>query len=598
VTQEFTGFDAGDRTPSGRWLDRAATLDKIRLHADVRARAASRLSVRPAVPQSTWQEVRNVAAVEGDSFPELLRFRRQRSGLTQVQLAELSGLGVRTIRNWEQGWTLHPHRESVRRLAEGLGLTGEARETFERIAAGTQPMQPAAASEPPRQLPHDLADFTGRREQTAAMRAHLWPQEGRSVAPVVVISGPPGVGKTALAVHVSHQLREHFPDGQLFLDVQGARGAPLDPSTVLGAFLRAVDVPASAIPSELQERVALYRTRLADRRILLVLDNAIDEAQVRPLLPGGQGGAAVITSRSRLPGIEGIKAMSLGVLEVGESMELLARVAGAQRVAAEQEAAVAIIGLCGRLPLAVRIVAARLAARPHLQLARMADRLADAQRRLDLLDIGDLAVRSSFELSYKPLDAEAGTAFRLIAQLEVPDVSAWAIAALLGTTAERGEELAERLVDVHLLEPTPQGRYHIHDLLRMFARERLELEEPEEARAAALDRLLARSLLRLHHVRTLLGPVCTEPDHGTAYPVDDLSMAGDPPFATRQEAAAWLAAEGPTVVNAALQARGGHHPGSRVLAFVGEVYWRQRRFEEAITAFLQSLSVRHELADC
>jgi transcriptional regulator with XRE-family HTH domain len=341
--------------------------------------------VHPVVHQSTWPEARKITAAEADSFPELLRWRRQRSGLTQAQLAELSGLGVRTIRNWEQGWVLHPHKDSVRRLAEGLGLTGEARATFERIAAGTHLVQPGVVPEPPRQLPHDLADLTGRLEETSRLRAWLCPEDGTVAAPVVVISGPPGVGKTALAVHVSHQLREHFPDGQLFVDLRGPLGAPLEPSAVLAALLRAVDVAASAIPAELHERVALYRTRLAERRVLLVLDDAVSEAQVRPLLPGGRGGAALVTSRSRLAGIEGVSAMSLGVLEVGESMELLARVAGQQRVAAEPEAALAVIGLCGGLPLAVRIAGARLGARPHLQLAR----LADEQRRLDLLDIGD-----------------------------------------------------------------------------------------------------------------------------------------------------------------------------------------------------------------
>jgi transcriptional regulator with XRE-family HTH domain len=442
--------------------------------------------MRPVASQPTWPDTRESTSADGGGFPELLRRRRQRAGLTQTQLAELSGLGVRTIRNWEQGWTLHPHLDSVRRLAEGLGLTGEARASFERIAAGTHPVGPADAPESPRQLRRDLADFTGRLEETARVRARLCPEVG-TAAPVVVISGPPGVGKTALAIHVSHQLQECFPDGQLFVDLEGGLGDALEPSTVLGGFLRALGVSASAIPAELHQRVALYRTRLAERRILVVLDNAADEAQVRPLLPSGEGCAALVTSRSRLASIEGVCAMALGVLEACESVELLARVAGWQRVVADLDAAVAVVGLCGRLPLAVRIAGVRLAARPHLQLAWMADRLADERRRLDILDIGDLAVRASFGLSYERLDPEAGRAFRLIAQLEVAEVSAWAISALLGTSAERGEELAERLVDVHLLEQTPEGHYRMNDLLRVFARERLRQEQPEEARATVLD---------------------------------------------------------------------------------------------------------------
>jgi len=565
---------AQDSTTGFRRLDRLATLEQASL-PDVLARAAPRLALPPLVPESARPGARGIAAAEGDGFGELLRSRRQRSGLTQAQLAELSGLGVRTIRNWEQGCILHPHRDSVRRLAEGLGLTGEARASFERIAAGAHPLPSTVVPEPPRQLPHDLADFTGRFEQTARLRAFLCPREG-TAARVVVISGPPGVGKTALAVRVSHQLQEHFPDGQLFVDLRGPLGAPLEPWTVLAALLRAVGVAAAAIPAELHERVALYRTRLAERRILLVLDAAVDEAQIRPLLPGGRGGAALVTSRSRLAGIEGVSAVPLGVLEAGEAMELLARVASPRRVAAEPEAAAAVIGMCGRLPLAVRIIGARLAARPHLQLGRMAERLADEQRRLDLLDIGDLAVRASFELSYRRLEPEAGRAIRLMAQLEVPDLSAWAIAALLGTSAERGEELAERLVDVHLPELTAQGRYRMHDLLRLFARERLEQEEPEEARAAALDRLLARSLRRLRHLNRLFGPDCWEPGPAT---VEDQPMGGDAPFASRQEAAAWLTAERPTIVNAAVQASG-HADPARSWQVAGALF----QFSEIRTA--------------
>src|SRR5215467_3178631 len=483
-------FTAGcDRSADGvdslYQLKRLATLEQTGPYPDVLAGAMPRIDVLPIVPQPARSEAREITADGADSFPELLRWRRQRSGLTQAQLAELSGLAVRTIRNWEQGRILHPHRDSVQRLAEGLGLTGEARVRFERIAAGIHPLPPAAA-EPPRQLPHDLADFTGRLEKTARVRASLCPEDG-TAAPVVIISGPPGVGKTALAVHVAHQLQEHFPDGQLFVDLQGTPAGPLEPSAVLAGFMRGLGVAASAIPAELHERVALYRTRLAERRILVVLDNAVDEAQVRPLLPAGEGCAALVTSRSRLAGIEGVCAMALGVLEEGESVELLARVAGQERVAAEAEAALAVVGLCGRLPLAVRIAGVRLAARSHLRLACMAELLSDEKRRLDLLGMGDLAVRASFGLSYERLDPEARRAFRLMAQLEVPEVGGWAIAAMLDTSAERGEELAERLVDVHLLELTPEGRYRMPDLLRVFARERLQQEESDEAKAAALD---------------------------------------------------------------------------------------------------------------
>jgi hypothetical protein len=217
---------------------------------------------------------------------------------------------------------------------------------------------------------------------------------------VTAIAGNAGVGKTTLAVHVAHQLRQRFPDGQLYVDLAGMATRPLDPGEVLIWFLRALGVEAAAVPVCLEERAALYRARLADRRMLIVLDNAADEAQVRPLLPGSPGCRVLVTSRARLSGLSGARLLDPDVLEPGEATELLAQILGHTRVAAEPDQAAAIARWCGHLPLAARIAGVRLAARPRWSLARLAERLADEHGRLQELATADLEVRASVALSY------------------------------------------------------------------------------------------------------------------------------------------------------------------------------------------------------
>jgi tetratricopeptide (TPR) repeat protein/transcriptional regulator with XRE-family HTH domain len=486
---------------------------------------------------------------EANGFADLLRAFRQRAGLTQVRLADMSRLGVRTIRDLERGRSLRPHTQSIQLLANALRLDEVSRGEFERRAAGRSLLpEPDYVPELPRALPSDTADFVGRSEEVVRARDSL--NSNQSAAAVVIVLGPPGVGKTALAVHVAHGVTSSFPDGQLFTDLQGAGPAPLEPSDVLASFLRALGVSGWAVPADLQERIALYRTRLADRRVLIVLDNAANQSQVRPLLPGcGQSGV-LVTSRGPQAGLVGASSLSLGVFEITDAVSLLAKVAGPARVAAELETATTIAGLCGCLPLAVRIAAARLANRPHWRLSDLATRLADERKRLDELGVGDLEVRASFRLSYDRLDPEAQAVFRFMAMMEAPDLAAWAIAALTDTTVDEAERTAERLVDVHLLGVTADLRYHMHDLLRVFGRECLLRDESDSRRARAVDRLLDASLTLVMRADALLGPtrpLCLPKSEDEVGP-------GAPLFASRAESMAWLEAERPALVRAALLA--------------------------------------------
>ena len=439
-------------------------------------------------------------------FGTILRRFRERALQSQEQLAERSGLSIRAISNLEQGRVATPRGESVRLLADALGLGGQQRRLFEDAArpkaarasgtaAGTPPAPERLA---PCQLPPDVADFTGRDKQIGWLRDLLTGAAVGVPPPAVVVSavaGKAGVGKTALAIHVAHQLRGRFPDGQLYVNLRGAEQQPLKPPVVLAQFLRALGVDGATIPRGLDERQALYRTQLAGRRVLVVLDNAASEAQVRPLLPGSPGCAVLVTSRARLAGRGAARLVDLDVLEFEAAVELLGRIVGPERVSGEPDAAAAIVGSCGRLPLAIRIAGARLAGRPRWPLAQLAMRLDDEHRRLDQLTAGDLEVRASLALSYGGLQEPARSGFRRLGLLDAPDFPAWIAAAVSDVSPGQGEQVAEALVEAQLLEVAEpdrvgQVRYRFHDLLRLFARERAAAEEPPEQRTASLARAL------------------------------------------------------------------------------------------------------------
>ncbi len=347
-------------------------------------------------------------------------------------------------------------------------------------------------------LPPDVPDFVGRAETVGQVRRLIVAAEGttRTAPPIVCLSGQGGTGKTALAVHVAHKVRGDFPDGQLYANLRRADSSPRDPAEVLAALLRELEVDGSDIPEGLGERACMYRAQLAGLRILVVLDDAADEAQVRPLLPGSAESAVLVTSRPRLVALAGSQCVSLGALPPGQAAGLLAAIIGADRAEAEPGAVAEIARLCGYLPLALRIAGARLVSRPAWTISWFAGRLSDESDRLDLLEVGDLEVRASFRLSYDHRSEAEQFAFRMLGLLPA-DFPAWALAVVLGTDEDDAERLLERLTDAALVDIAGVDaagliRYRLHNLLRDFAKELLEDTEAADSIQDRLARLIGQ----------------------------------------------------------------------------------------------------------
>lgn len=331
-------------------------------------------------------------------------------------------------------------------------------------------------------LPAAPADFTGRAMEIEGLVAAASPTEGHPGVPVAVVSGPPGAGKTALALFRAHTIRQRFPDGQLWVQLSGASANPREPSDVLGELLRTLRVPGSAIPDDLAERAALYRSRLAGRKVLVVADDAATPAQVQPLVPGTAGCCVLVTSRMRLEGLENARLIPLDAMTEDDATELVKRMIGRDRVAAEPEATADFVRACGALPLALRIAGAKLAARPSWPVSAMMGRLTGEHGRLRELEAGDTSVRSSIASSYQTLPERSQRAFRLLSLAGSADFPEWAAGALLG--AVDGRDVVDDLTSRSLLIPVSNNRYsepryRLHDLLRDYAAEALEDEEPQ-----------------------------------------------------------------------------------------------------------------------
>ncbi|MBV9822331.1 MAG: winged helix-turn-helix domain-containing protein, partial [Actinobacteria bacterium] len=357
----------------------------------------------------------------------------------------------------------------------------------------------AGGSQPsgPRQLPNTTADFIGREIQIQQIVRVLSEAQQSDAArfsvPIVGIYGQGGVGKSTLALRAAHESADGFPDGHLYVDLSGQEG-PDHGGLVLARLLRSLGVTGSAIPDDPQERAELYRSRLANKRLLLLLDAVSSEEEVLPLLPGSPGCGVILTSRTRLDVLSGSMWINLDAFDRDTAMELLARIVGRARLEAEPESAAELVQYCGGLPLALRIAGARLASRPHWRIVELARRLKNEQQRLDELSHRGLEIRSSIGLSYRSLTEQSKRLFRLFALIRAPDLPGWVAAALLDVSPGEAEEALERLVDVQLVHtvqtPGQPTRYGFHDLIRVYARERLLATETEAERTQALARLL------------------------------------------------------------------------------------------------------------
>ncbi len=421
-----------------------------------------------------------------------------------------------------------------------LSSVGDTPDDHAAVTAG----EPAIVV--PRELPGSAPYFVGRHGELATLTEEL-DQAGRHAPGTVIISaigGMAGVGKTALAVHWAHQNAGRFPDGQLYVNLRGfdASGTPVTPAEAIRGFLDVIGVPPDRIPPGLAGQAGLYRSLLAGRRMLILLDNAQDEQQVRPLLPAGPGCLVIVTSRRKLAGLaaaEGARLLTLGVLSDSEARQVLSARISAERAAAEPEALADVVSLCGYLPLALAVAAARAAASPGLSLAGLAKELRGVRNRLEALQTGDPAanVQAVFSWSYQQLNPAAARMFRLLGLHPGPDISAPAAASLVGCSPAEAVKALGELARVHLVTEHFPGRYSFHDLLRSYAAEQAGVHDSREARHIAIRRILDHYL----HTAYAVGP--------TLMLLDPVSMAPPAPgvtpepLASTPQALAWFEAE-------------------------------------------------------
>ncbi|HZN77963.1 MAG TPA: tetratricopeptide repeat protein [Micromonosporaceae bacterium] len=392
---------------------------------------------------------------------------------------------------------LNQYTATRHRLIEELGTDPgpELQHVHRQVLSADPALAPPATISPPesklvpRQLPAPPRTFTGRLHQLATLdQAH-----DLSTVVVTAIDGMAGIGKTALAVHAAHRSIDRYPDGQLFIDLHGYTEGrePIQPFDTLDRMLRALGIPGERIPAGLDERAALYRTRLADQRVLIVLDNAATEDQVAPLLPGTAGCLVLVTSRHRLAGLDPTHTLSLESLPTSDAVTLFARTAGESRLANEPpQLLVELVELCGRLPLAIRIAAARLRSHPTWDLSHLVERLRGQRNRLDELQAGQRSVTAALNLSYQHLRPDQQEAYRLLTIHPGPDIDAYSAAALFDVALPHATRMLDQLLDAHLLQEPAPGRYRFHDLTRAHAACVAARDQNEPAGCQALARLL------------------------------------------------------------------------------------------------------------
>ncbi|WP_214405868.1 ATP-binding protein [Pseudonocardia lacus] len=502
------------------------------------------------------------------AFGARLRALRHGAGLTIEELSAASGVSERAIGNMERGTSRRPQRATVGLLADALRLDGPERDAL-LAAARTGRRAPVDAASAVLAMPRGVVDFTGR-EAERALLAGLRPDDPTATAAVAVVSGPPGVGKTSLAVHTAMGLGGRCPDGQLFVDLRGLDARPLEPALALERLITALDPRHPPIPSDLAGRTALYRSLAADRRTVVVLDNAADEAQVRPLLPATGGGITLVTSRRLLTGLEGVRRVRLDPLPDADAQAMLRGLIAERPDSDDADGGVVVelSRLCGNLPLALRIVGNRLASRPDWSPARLLGRLGDASRRLPALVAGDLEVSAAFRLSYAQLSAGARRLLRRLALVPGPDTGPELAAVLTGEPVGATEDALDELVELGLLQSGFTGRYRLHDLMRLYAADRLDQEETPADRAAARSRAVDWLL-----DTAIVAGRWFEPEFGGA----PGGWAGAAGLDTEQLAERWLRAEADNWL-AALEdaAAAGRH--RKVLAVAEAMHWFSDRW--------------------
>jgi tetratricopeptide (TPR) repeat protein/DNA-binding XRE family transcriptional regulator len=474
-------------------------------------------------------------------FGRLLLKHRRAAGLTQEELANAAGVSVQAIGNLERGRARAAQQGSAEALCTALGLADERRAEFLKAArisrrAGSAPAGPVSA--PFTALctpPAMVSDFVGRTRELEQLRSWSRQASDNPSGLSVAVVGLPGVGKTTLAAAASHHLAEQFPDGCLAVDLRGMDEYPMPAGTALDRMLRSLGLHPTQIPPTLAEQSNVYRSMLAGRRMLVLLDNASDEAQVRPLLATRHGCLTLITCRQALTGLEALRWLRLSPLPEQDTVELVARILGDQRVRVEPQAVRELADLCGHLPLAVRIAGNRLAHHPRWSITSLTARLRDERTRLGTLTAGDLQVRPAFAVSYHRLSAPARHMFRRLALVPGVDFGVDLAAIAAGTGPSDARVQVDELVDASLVHATAtMDRYQFHDLIRLFAGERLDAEDGAEVRQRAAAAVYAHLL----HTTATAGR-CFNPD------VEHPGASGSPERAAawlEDEASNWLAA--------------------------------------------------------
>ncbi|HTP16739.1 MAG TPA: helix-turn-helix transcriptional regulator [Streptosporangiaceae bacterium] len=469
------------------------------------------------------------------SLGQLLRQLRIDAGLTQEELAEAASLSPRSISDLERGVSLTARKETARLLADALHLAGSDRVAFEAVARGRAPADGVAAAT--RTLPRDIASFTGREAELRQIAAAA---NTGGVVGIYAIGGMAGVGKTAFAVHAAHRLAPFFPDGQVFLQLHAHTPGhlPADPAEALAGLLQTIGVTAQRIPAGLESRMGLWRDRLAGKKLLLLLDDAADSEQIRPLLPGSAGCMVLVTSRRHLTALEDARAISLDILCCDEAAGLLVELAARPGLDRSDRAVAEISRLCGYLPLALGMLARRLHHHPAWTAADLAAELAAARDRLDLMHAEDASVAAAFDLSYQDLTEDQQRLFRRLGLHPGTDVDAYAAAALDDARLAATRRDLEGLYDRYLLTEPARGRYRFHDLIREHARVLAAADLPAERDAAAgrlLNYYLFTSLAADRRIARRLPAVLA------AEPVIRPEHAED--LAEREDAVSWMEAE-------------------------------------------------------